>query len=631
MSLSPTPPPGPGRPMQLGVCYYPEQWPVSQWASDAQRMKALGISVVRIAEFAWARMEPRPGEFDWAWLDEAIDTLAAAGLSIVLGTPTAAPPSWLMQAHPDIAPLDAQGRPKPFGARRHYCFSNPAFHQASARIVQAMAERYGQHPAVVAWQTDNEYGCHDTVLSYTPAALAGFRAWLERRYGTVAALNEAWGAAFWSMAVDRFDEIGFPVGLPTTPNPIHALDFRRFASDEVIRYNRMQVDILRAHSPGRSVLHNFMGFFGEFEHHELARDLDVAAWDSYPLGFTDTVRFFSDEERLRWARSGHPDVAAFHHDLYRGLCQGRWWVMEQQAGPVNWAHWNAQPVPGQVRAWTWEACAHGAELVSYFRWRQLPYAQEQMHSGLNRPDDVLDQGGLEAAEAAREMQGLQAWLSDPVAKAPVALVLDYTSHWMTQIQPQGADMDMFGTAFRHYSALRQLGLDVDIVSASADLSGYALVVVPSLLHWPHALSASLQAALDAARNGAAPAQQWWFGPRTGSKTAHFRIPDALPPGPLAQWLPMQVLRVESMRPGRSVAVHAGARPQGAPLGQALQWRETVQPGKIDGVRDAASEGQGMQIEACFADGGPALLRHGALRYACALVDNDLLVDWLAQA
>ena len=424
--------------MKLGVCYYPEQWPEALWAEDARRMAAMGLRVVRIAEFSWSRLEPQPGRFEWAALDRAIATLAEAGLQVVLGTPTAAPPPhWLVAQHPEVLPVDAHGRTKGFGSRRHCDFSSQAYLEASQRITQAMAQRYGQHPAVVAWQLDNEYGCHDTAASYSPAALARFQAWLAQRYGDVATLNQRWGLVFWSMELPSFAAVGLPVGLPAQVNPIHALDFRRFVSDEIRRFNRMQVAVLREHAPGRPLLHNFMAFYGDFEHHEMGEDLDIAAWDSYPLGATETAPFFSEDEKRLWQRCGHPDVPGFHHDLYRGLCHGQLWVMEQQAGPVNWAAWNPTPLPGMVRAWTWEAFAHGAQLVSYFRWRQLPYAQEQMHSGLNDPDHQLSPGGQEAAQVAQEL----ALLGAPLERRPaaVALVWDYASQWMFDIQPQGAD------------------------------------------------------------------------------------------------------------------------------------------------------------------------------------------------
>lgn len=597
--------PKPRKALQLGVCYYPEQWPRERWPADAQAMRELGISTVRIAEFAWSRMETSTGRFDWSWLDEAISVLAAEGLQIVLGTPTAAPPQWLIEAHPDILPMDAQGRVKPFGSRRHYCFSSPAMHEASRRVVIAMAQRYGRHPAVIAWQTDNEYGCHDTTLSYSPAALSSFRKWLAARYqGDINTLNEAWGTAFWGLQYSGFEQIGFPVGQPTSPLPAHALDFRRFASDEVLRFNRLQVEILREHAPDRPVLHNFMGLFGDFDHHAMGQDLDIAAWDNYPLGFLDTAaRFLPESARLQWARSGHPDISAFQHDLYRGIGHGRMWVMEQQAGPVNWADWNALPLPGMVRAWTWEAFAHGAELVSYFRWRQLPFGQEQMHSGLNRPDGMPDVGAEEAAQVKSEIdlllaaEGVDALNTQ---QARVALVLDYPSLWMAQIQPQGADMAGFGVLLRYYSALRRLGLDVDIVGPHQDLSAYALVLLPSLLCVPEALLqqlATLSAVVVA-------------GPRCGSKTESLSITQPLPPGPLGPWLPMRVRAVESMRPGRHYAVDGG---------QGEQWRDLIEPQA------------GVAVHARYEDGWPAWLSHGRWHSHAGLVDEALLIDWLAEA
>ncbi|ALV07146.1 beta-galactosidase [Roseateles depolymerans] len=630
--------------MRLGVCYYPEQWPRERWADDARAMREMGLSTVRIAEFAWSRMEPSEGRFDWEWLDAAIDTLAAQGLQVILGTPTAAPPQWLVQAHPDVLPVDAQGRVKPFGARRHYCFSSPSMWAASERIVTAMAERYGQHPAVVAWQTDNEYGCHDTTLSYSPAALAAFRHWLAQRYGTIEALNEAWGTAFWGVQFLGFEHVGFPVGQPTSALPTHAMDFRRFSSDQVVRYNRMQVDLLRRHAPGRPVLHNFMGLFGEFDHHDMAADLDIAAWDSYPLGHVDTAAtFLTEAERQQWARTGHPDISAFHHDLYRGIGHGRLWVMEQQAGPVNWADWNALPLPGMVRAWSWEAFAHGAELVSYFRWRQLPYGQEQMHSGLNRPDGKRDVGGEEAAQVAREIAQVMAQVMAQVSgdafdqssdqnraqssthaggaalpakalatdRAEVALVVDYPSLWMTQIQPQGKDMAGFGVAIRYYSALRRLGLNVDVVGPDTDLTGYRLVVLPQALHVSDALAGRL-----AQHAGVIVA-----GPRTGSKTADLAIAAPLPPGPLRTLLPVRVRAVESMRPGRRYAVQAES---GAALGHATQWRDLLD-------LDTSPQGQDVQVRERCEDGWPARVSAGRVDLHAALVDEPLLQAWLDDA
>ena len=386
--------------MRLGVCYYPEHWDPELWKSDAERMADLGLSIVRISEFAWARMEPEPGVFAWDWLDTAIGTLGEAGLEVMLGTPTATPPKWLMDKHDDILAYDRHGRPRRFGSRRHYCFSSETYREESARIVEAVAQRYGQNDTVTAWQTDNEYGCHDTVRSWSPMAEVAFRGWLEKRYSSVEALNKAWGTIFWSQTYRSFDEVDLPNLTVTEPNPSHVLDFYRFSSDQVVRYNQMQVDILRRLSPGRDIYHNFMGHFFNFDHFDVGRDIDVAGWDTYPLGFLD-IGPYTQEEKRTFMRQGHPDFAGFHHDLYRGCGQGRWAVLEQQPGPVNWAQNNPAPAPGMLKLWTLEAYAHDAELLCYFRWRQAPFAQEQFHAGLLRVDDQPADGFAEAEDALR--------------------------------------------------------------------------------------------------------------------------------------------------------------------------------------------------------------------------------------
>lgn len=525
-----------GETMRLGVCYYPEHWPESWWAQDAQRMVEMGLSRVRIGEFAWSRIETEPGMLNWDWLDRAVETLHGAGLGIIMGTPTATPPKWLVDQMPDMVALDEQGRPRTFGSRRHYCFSHAGYAAECDRIVEAMARRYGEHPGIVAWQTDNEYGCHDTAISYSLAARDAFRLWLAAKYGEVALLNQAWGNVFWSMEYRSFAEIDLPNLTVTEANPAHWLDFRRFSSDQVVRFNRRQTDILRAHSPGRDIVHNFMGFFTQFDHDAVGRDLDVVSWDSYPLGFLEQF-WFSEEEKQRYCRQGHPDIAAFHHDLYRG-CQkeGRWWVMEQQPGPVNWACFNPAPLPGMVRLWTLEALAHGAELVSYFRWRQAPFAQEQMHAGLLRPDSVDDAAAAEVRQAAADIEALG---EAGAAPKKVALIFDYQSDWVTDIQPQGRGFSALRTAFEYYSSLRQLGLDIDIVAPDTDISAYTLVVIPCMPILADGL-------VDQLANFSG---QILIGPRTGSKTADFQIPNSLPPGDLQRLIPIKITRVESLRGG----------------------------------------------------------------------------------
>lgn len=590
----------------LGVCYYPEQWAEELWQDDARRMAGLGLRFVRIGEFAWSVIEPDPGRFEWGWLDRAMDTLGKAGLKVVLGTPTATPPKWLIDRHPDILAHDRHGRPRRFGSRRHYCFSSPRYREESRRIVEAVARRYGEHPALAGWQTDNEYGCHDTVRSYSPAATEAFRAWLEARYRTVENLNQAWGNRFWSMEYRSFGEVDLPMAAVTELNPSHTLDFYRFSSDQVASYNALHVDILRRHSPGRFITHNFMGAFLDFDHYKVSSQIDFASWDSYPLGFTDSIvaTGFSDAERVKYAETGHPDISAFHHDLYRGMSGKRFWVMEQQPGPVNWAAWNPSPADGMVRLWAWEALAHGAEVVSFFRWRQAPFAQEQMHAGLNRPDNVLDTGGREAEATAREL-ATQWWQSNagkPDDPAPVALVFDYDAAWFHEVQPQGRSFSYLSLLFRWYTALRQHGVDVDIVPPGRDLSPYKAAFVPSLPH------VSPQAMEAFSRFSGVTV----FGIRTGAKTESFQIPKNLAPGPLQSLIPVKVTRVESLRPG---------------LKRELRWQNrSYSYGTWDERIEIAGS---ATAQGSHATGEPAIVEDGTRYYVGVWPSRELALDFAA--
>ncbi len=378
----------------------------------------------------------------------------------------------------------------------------------------------------------------------------------------------------------------------TEPNPAALLDYWRFQSQQVAAFNRMQCDIIRRHSPGRWITHNFMGFFNDFDHWVLGESLDFAVWDSYPLGFVEGFPF-SEAERDRWRTTSQPDIAPFHHDLYRGVGRGRFWVMEQQPGPVNWASWNPAPAGRMVRLWTIEAHAHGAEVVSYFRWRQAPFAQEQMHAGLNLPNShELSRGGHEAVAAADDL----ARLGDLPASGPaeVAIVYDYEAHWVAAIQPHGADFRYPELVFRWYEAIRGLGLDVDFAPPGASLDKYRLVLTPSL----PIVSATANEGFAAATGVVI------FGPRSGSKTRQFSIPEELPPGPLQRLLRLRVIEVSSLRPGAKIEIH------GAVTGHAERWCELVETT--------------AEALATFADGAPALVANGNFFYLAAWPDAGAL-------
>ncbi|REG81827.1 beta-galactosidase [Marinomonas pollencensis] len=594
--------------MKLGVCYYPEHWPKSRWPQDAQEMRDMGIAYVRIGEFSWSTIEPEPGELHWQWLDEALEILHQHGLKVILGTPTATPPKWLVDRYPGMLAKDQQGRVRHFGSRRHYSFASLEYREECRRIVTLMAQRYGAHPAVVCWQTDNEYGCHDTILSYAEADLSAFRIWLKEKYGTVSALNKAWGNTFWSMDYRSFDEVELPNLTVTEANPSHRLDFQRCCSDQVVAFNKLQVEILRHYSQDRDLVHNYMGFFTAFDHHKVGQDLDVASWDTYPLGFLDQESIYTAEEKHTYLRVGHPDFGAFHHDLYRGCGKGRLWIMEQQPGPVNWAPHNPIPVDGAVRLWTWEAFSHGAELVSYFRWRQAPFAQEQMHAGLLRPDGKAAEGASEAAQVAQEIAQLSLATgldADELMALPesgrVALMFDYDACWSLDIQPQSEAYRYLFWCYRLYEALRELGLSVDIIPPSASLDTYELLLLPAQVH----ISDELLTRLNQFQG------VLLIGPRSGSKTQQYHIPANLPPGPLADLLPLTVERVDALPEHTQPHVYGRWGE-----GKLCHWHEQI-----------ATKLPSLLVDE---SGKPVLVGEGKCFYLAACLDKALLKTSLAK-
>lgn len=496
--------------MKLGVCYYPEHWPEELWETDAKEMVALGLSIVRIGEFSWSKLEPQEGVYKFEWLDKAINTLHQNGLQIILGTPSATPPRWVIDKFPDLLARDKEGRPRKFGSRRHYCFSHDGYKNFSAKMAERLARRYGDHPAIMAWQIDNEYGCHDTSRSYSQLAKEAFRVWLKKKYESVDQLNERWGNVFWSMEYRDFNEVDLPNLSVTEANPIHVLDFYRFSSDQIIAWNRAQVEAIRIHS-NRPVMHNYMGRITDFDHHTLGADLDFATWDSYPLGFledrSDRSSAYKDAHQL----CGDSDFQAFHHDLYRGVGRGRWAIMEQQPGPVNWAPYNPAPLPGMVKLWTLEAFAHGAEFVAYFRWRQVTFAQEQLHTAIKAPDNFPSNAYHEIKELKEELANYE---FETESKATIALVFDYESQWAWEVQPQGKSFDYFELVFDFYCSFRQLGVSIDILSSKLNnLNEYKLVCIPGLF----SLSTKMLASLESFKG------EILMGPRFNTKTTDFKI------------------------------------------------------------------------------------------------------------
>jgi beta-galactosidase len=557
--------------MKLGVCYYPEHWPPERWPVDARLMREAGLDLVRLGEFAWQQMEPAEAEFDWAWLDSAIEVLTAEGLKLVLCTPTATPPAWLCHAHPDVLPVDAQGRRRRFGSRRHYCPNSPAYHAHTDRIVAALAERYGQHPDVLGWQIDNEFGGHGTARCYCDYCAAAFRRWLQARHGSLQALNAAWGTAFWSQAYSDWEQVQPPNLTVAEANPSHVLDYWRFSSDSVVAYQQRQIDQLRSSiAPDQFITTNFMGTMPDLDYHALARPLDLVTWDSYPTGYAEKQAlslYWPGEARPVFAYDvGDPYVTGFCHDLTRGLKQAPFWVMEQQPGHINWGLINPPVRPGAVRLWTWHALASGAEAVVYFRWRSGLFAQEQYHSGLLRHDASPDIG-LEDVHAMRPERSLMAQLAQAPLAVEIAMLLDYDNLWALDLQPHRQGYGYLRHLFVYYRALVGHGMAVDIVPAGADLGRYRLVLAPGAFLGRPELAQALAA--FAQRGGTV-----LLGVRSGFKTLSNIVTDQPLPGVYRELVGATVDAWHGLPDGLGYSVESYIPRVG---GQATIWAEALAP------------------------------------------------------
>ena len=268
----------------FGTDYYPEHWPRERWETDAVMMRDMGLDVVRLAEFSWFNLEPKKGVYTFGWLEEAISVLGRAGIKVILGTPTAAPPAWIIESDPSIQPVDSQGRVRHIGGRHHDCQSNPNYRRHIERFVSAFADHFGRNENVIGWQIDNELGNSHEDLCHCPSCQKRFREWLKAKYGTVDALNRAWGTDFWSQGVQSFDQVLSPMLPVCGGNPSRELDWRRFCADLILDFHDLQARIIRSKSPGRFITHNLMGFHDKFRYNELAKELEFVSHDQYPGG-----------------------------------------------------------------------------------------------------------------------------------------------------------------------------------------------------------------------------------------------------------------------------------------------------------------------------------------------------------
>jgi beta-galactosidase len=558
--------------MNLGICYYPEHWDESRWETDAKLYRDAGLTIVRMAEFAWAQLEPRPGEFDFGWLDRALDIFAQHDFKLVLGTPTAAPPAWLARAHPDTLPVDEQNRKRNFGGRRHYCPNSAVYRQYTERIVRAMAEHYGSHPRVIGWQIDNEFGGGGTGRCYCENCVAAFQSWLQKKYQTLDALNDAWGNVFWSQRYEDWSHIGAPILVAgSKPNPSHLLDYYRFSSDSIRDYQQRQIAALQPLvSPAQFITHNFMGLFSDLEHYSVAAPLTFVTWDSYPTGQTDRWRAMTtDADPAAYAPdTGNPLLTNMAHDFTRGLKHGApFWIMEQQAGYINWGEYNPAPRPGILHLWLWQNFAAGADTTVIFRDRAVDLAQEQYHSGLLHHDGSLAQGYLDLM-SFKAQRAFMETLKDTRVQNDVALLVAFDDVWAIQIQPHHKDFSYWNHLFTYYAALQRAGVPCDLVSRDADLSRYKLVIAPTLHLADNALAARLQNYVEGGGTLV-------LGVRSGFKTMTNRVTLEPLPGALRALVGARVTSWQSLAPNGSHPVAFMWR--GWQTVAATRWLETLEP------------------------------------------------------
>jgi len=511
----------------FGVDYYPEHWPEERWPIDAGLMVEAGFNITRLAEFAWSRLEPQEGTFDFAWLDRAIDVLSRHDIRVILGTPTASPPAWLMESQPELYRVDEQGRRLTFGNRREYCPNHPLYHEHTTAIVNAMAEHYVDHRAVVGWQVDNEFGDR----CYCPVCRTAFQAWLRERYGTLGALNDAWGTIFWSHVYTDWSQIPVPLSVGGSPNPGLGLDFARFASDSYVRYQQLQVDLLRARTSRQFVTHNFMGFkYDRINYFDLARPLDFVTWDNYP--------------RTQWSLNADvdPSSAALAAATMRGLKQQPFWVMEQQAGSGGWEIVSVAPRPGELRLWSYQQIAHGADAIIFFRWRTARYGTEQYWHGLLDHDGTPGRRYKEIAQMGAEVKQVGDALLGTRTHAQVAMLLSYDSRFAFQVQPNNPGYDYAAHFHDVYRAFHDRNIAVDVASPVDDLSAYKLVVAPPL----YVLSEDVAANLHSYVRGGGTLVCFF---RSGVKDEANAIVNRRLPGLLAELCGTEVVEYDSLPSG----------------------------------------------------------------------------------
>jgi beta-galactosidase len=587
--LRSTPPTAPAGipPLMLGSAWYPEQWPEARWDADLELMQKAGFTMVRLGEFAWSSLEPEEGRFELDWMERAIAAAAKRGMVTVIGTPSDAPPAWLSSKYPEILRVAESGQRLEHGSRRQFSYTSAKYRELCRRVVGEMARRFGKHPAVVAWQIDNEY----TEDSFDAESRALFHRWLKDRYGSLEKLNAQWMTAYWSQTYSAWEQV--PMNTARN-NPGLLLDYKRFVTDQWRAFQANQLTELRRHIEPRQLVTTNLGGLGwanRFNRRVIAGDLDLISWDPYVgQGHFDPYRIGAT------------------HDLVRGWKQKNFWVLEMQPGFVDWAPISNSLDKGETRAMMWNAVGHGADCVAFWQWRAGLNGQEQYHGVLVGPDGAPVPVYEEIARAGAEFAKAGPVLAGTAPESQVALLHDYDSRWSIDFHKHTQRWDNIDVLLSYYRPLRDLTQSVDIVDPTAPLDRYKLVVAPGLIVMPPELAKRLA---DYVEGGG----HLVLGPRSGMMNGFNALNAERQPGPLAPVLGGRVEQFYALLDDAPVSGTWGS-------GKATIWAELLSAAVPDTkvlMRYGASNG--------WLDGQPAVLSRpvgrGRITYLGALFDPVL--------
>ena len=459
-----------GRGIAFGGDYNPDQWPEEVWDDDVRLMKKAGVNLVSVGIFSWAKIETSEGVYDFDWLDRIIDKLGEAGVAVDLASATASPPMWLTQAHPEVLWKDYRGDVCQPGARQHWRPTSPVFREYALKLCRAMAEHYKGNPYVVAWHVSNEYGCHNR-FDYSEDAEHAFQQWCEERYGTIDAVNDAWGTAFWAQRMNDFSEIVPPrfIGDGNFMNPGKLLDFKRFSSDALKAFYIAERDTLAEITPDLPLTTNFM----------VSASGSVLDYDDWG----DEVDFVSNDHYFIPGEA-HLDELAFSASLVDGIARkDPWFLMEHSTSAVNWREINYRKEPGQLVRDSLAHVAMGADAVCYFQWRQSKAGAEKFHSAMVPHAGEDSAVFRDVCELGADLNKLsdEGILGSRLAKSRVAVVFDYESEWATEHTATPTQhVHHVDEPLAWFRALADQGVTADVVPVRGAWDDYEMVVLPSV-------------------------------------------------------------------------------------------------------------------------------------------------------